>query len=82
MSMSQTIAMAAAPPVLTLLMLHLGWRSMFSLLGVAGLLVSVAWMRFYRDRAKVDEGSNAPPRTFVRTTCKRLLTQRTVWGMM
>jgi cyanate permease len=55
---------------------------MFALLGVAGLLVSVAWMRFYRDRAHQDQPSAAPSHRSVMTTCKLLLTQRTVWGMM
>jgi sugar phosphate permease len=37
MSMSQTIGLSIAPPVLTWLMLRIGWRAMFITLGAAGL---------------------------------------------
>lgn len=43
------IANAVAPPILTLLMLTLGWRSMFIVIGVLGLLLLLVWQKLYRD---------------------------------
>ena len=42
MSSSQTIALAAAPPLLTMLMLHTGWRAMFGVLGY--ILDRLGWV--------------------------------------
>ena len=50
MNMSQTLALAAAPPVLTLVMLRIGWRGMFEGLGAVGLVVAAAWCWLYRSR--------------------------------
>src|ERR1019366_7323138 len=50
MSSSQPIALAIAPPILTWIMLSLGWRAMFIVLGAAGLLVAAAWIAFHRAR--------------------------------
>src|ERR1700722_10980045 len=44
MSSSSTIGMASAPPILTGIMLALGWRAMFILLGAAGLVLAAAWL--------------------------------------
>ena len=48
MSSSQTIGLAVAPPVLTWIMLNVGWRAMFVLLGASGLIVAAAWIAFHR----------------------------------
>jgi predicted MFS family arabinose efflux permease len=74
MNMSQTLALAAAPPVLTLVMLRVGWRGMFEGLGAVGLVVAVAWCWLYRAR----DGEAAA----VESAWRVLLRQRTVWGMM
>jgi len=77
MNMSQTLALAAAPPVLTLMMLRIGWRGMFEVLGALGLVVAAAWCWLYRSRevaaAATTQGESA---------WEVLLRQRTVWGMM
>jgi len=39
---------AIAPPLLTLLTLTFGWRSMFLIIGAAGVLLAVAFWAFYR----------------------------------
>jgi MFS family permease len=39
---------AIAPPVLTVLSLTLGWRAMFFIVGLAGLVLAVAFWAFYR----------------------------------
>jgi sugar phosphate permease len=50
MSSSQTIGLSFAPPVLTAIMLSMGWRKMFVLLGAAGLVVAGLWMVLHRAR--------------------------------
>jgi len=82
MSMSQTLGLAVAPPALTWLMLVLGWRTMFVLLGFSGLIVAAAWIAFHR--ARHDTPFHQPeggPATH-EGAWKALLRQRTVWGMM
>ncbi len=54
MSSSQPIGLSIAPPVLTGIMLALGWRAMFIVLGVAGLVVAAAWLAFHRARHETD----------------------------
>lgn len=39
---------AFAPPLLTVLMVGYGWRAMFIIMGVAGALLSLCWLLFYR----------------------------------
>ena len=83
MSMSQTIGLAVAPPALTMLMLWIGWRAMFTALGAAGLAVALAWVWLHRQRRDTefrDEPAGAAsPRE---GAWRALLRQRTVWGMM
>lgn len=43
------IANAIAPPLLTALMLTMSWRGMFIVIGVAGLLLMIIWLKIYRD---------------------------------
>jgi cyanate permease len=75
MNMSQTLALAAAPPVLTLVMLRIGWRGMFEVLGAVGLVVAAAWCWLYRAREREAEAAGE-------SAWRVLLRQRTVWGMM
>lgn len=49
MNASTMLGQAVAPPVLTVLMLHGGWRSMFAVIGGLGLLLALAWFPLYRD---------------------------------
>jgi len=81
MSSSQTFGLAAAPPLLTLLMLRIGWRGMFVVLGVVGLVVAVLWLWLHRQRSDTAYREEvAAPAT--KNVYGALLTQRTVWGMM
>lgn len=43
------IANTIAPPILTILLITLGWRGMFVAIGVMGLPLLFAWWKFYRD---------------------------------
>jgi MFS family permease len=80
MSSSQTIGLAVAPPALTAIMLAAGWRRMFELLGLAGLMVAAAWIVLHRARSDSEfrEETVAAPATAFRD----LIRQRTAWGMM
>lgn len=82
LNMSQTLAMAAAPPVLTIVMLRFGWRWMFCSLGVGGLLVGAAWISRSIDRAALDTSGHVVTNAGVPGAWKGLLRYRTMWGMM
>jgi MFS family permease len=84
---------AIAPPILTVIMLQFGWRGMFMLIGVPGLVLSVAWYAFYRDREDIPLSdaeksyfaSSGPPGDLTRISFSQwlgLFRLRTVWGMM
>jgi MFS family permease len=82
MNSSQTFALAIAPPALTFIMLRLGWRSMFVLLGAMGLVIACAWLLLHRERKDtIWRDTEAPPR-ISESAIKVLLSHRTVWGMM
>ncbi|RZU42526.1 sugar phosphate permease [Edaphobacter modestus] len=82
MSSSQTIGLAIAPPILTWIMLSVGWRAMFILLGVFGLIVAVAWIAFHRARRDTIFAEPEPPPVVLESAWKTLIRQRAVWGMM
>ena len=83
MSSSSTIGMAIAPPALTLMMLWLGWRMMFMLLGGVGLVVAAAWIWLHRARRDTPFASEEHPAAAQPEGAWRaLIRQRTVWGMM
>src|ERR1041384_3051658 len=46
---SSSLGTAIAAPLLTILMLHLGWRWMFITMGIAGLMVGLAFYALHRD---------------------------------
>ena len=88
-----TLGQAIAPPILTVTMLAFGWRGMFMLIGVPGLILSVCWYAFYRDRK--ERSLNDAERAYLETSRLRskvagisfsqwigLFRLRTVWGMM
>ena len=84
MSSSQNISLAVAPPLLTFIMLRAGWRSMFILLGAAGLVVACAWVTLHRARKDTPFADPREQRASRGSGMdwKALLRQRTVWGMM
>jgi sugar phosphate permease len=84
---------AMAPPILTVAMLACGWRGMFMLIGIPGVLLSIVWFAFYRDRNRVqlDDAERAyleasgPRSAVARITLSQwlgLFRLRTMWGMM
>jgi sugar phosphate permease len=88
-----TLGQALAPPILTVTMLAFGWRGMFMLIGVPGLLLSIVWYAFYRDRKDVSLNdaerayleASGPRKELSRISSSQwlgLFRLRTVWGMM
>jgi len=91
---SSTIAPAIAPPLLTVIMLVFGWRTMFVVMGLLGIAVSLGWYLVYRDRRKIplehDEvaflGAGEPEQRAERRMTMRewrqLFGKATTWGMI
>ncbi len=88
-----TMGQAIAPPILTVIMLAFGWRGMFMLIGIPGLVLSIAWYAFYRDRKNVrlneaekayfgDSGLQDNLFRISFAQWLSLFRLRTVWGMM
>jgi MFS family permease len=51
---ASTVGPAIAPPLLTWIMLSTNWRSMFIIIGVAGLVLGLVWWAIYRDPSHYD----------------------------
>jgi len=88
-----TLGQSIAPPLLTVAMLAFGWRGMFMLIGVPGLLLSLVWYAFYRDRK--DVSLNGAEKDYLEipghgsrfsdislSQWMGLFRLRTMWGMM
>jgi MFS family permease len=84
---------AIAPPLLTALMLAFGWRWMFVILGVGGVVLGIVWYALYREvgeaglteaeRASLVDGE--PPQVADRVSFedwRRLFGYRATWGMV
>jgi sugar phosphate permease len=90
---ASSLGTAIAVPVLTFLMLSFGWRAMFMIMGVAGLLMAGIWYAAYRNPADIAltaeenlyrvEGDPPGQRTKVTLKeWKQLFRFRTTWGMI
>jgi len=86
-----TMGQSLAPPILTVIMLALGWRRMFMLIGIPGLMLSIVWYVFYRDRKDVllNDAEKARLASAAGSVANisfsqwlGLFRQRTMWGMM
>jgi MFS family permease len=84
---------AIAPLVLTSLMLSFGWRWMFVIAGLAGIVLSLIWYAVYREPPEVDLtqdetaylAAGDPASTTTRVTWadwSHLFAYRATWGMM
>jgi sugar phosphate permease len=83
------IANAIAPPLLTFLLIALGWRGMFLVVGALGLVIVVVWLKLYRDptvsEQRLIKGDEAEPRVVSSAEKVRwhtLFRQRNTWFMM
>ncbi|MGY2049433.1 MFS transporter [Methylobacterium sp. JK268] len=91
---SSTLGTAISAPLLTVLMLHFGWRWMFAIMGIAGLVVAAAFYLIHRDphqagltaeERRAIAGGEAPAAGAARVTWadwRRLFAYRTTWGMI
>jgi sugar phosphate permease len=90
---ASSLGTAIAVPLLTYLMLSFGWRTMFVIMGVAGLIVAVLWYLLYRNPREIDltaqenayrtQGDPPGQRTQVTFREWKLLFRfRTTWGMI
>lgn len=77
---ASTIAPAIAPPLLTWLMLSYGWRTMFVVAGVVGIVLALIWFAVHRDRRQV-EAEDEPEPVSIKEWAG-LLRHRTTWGMV
>jgi sugar phosphate permease len=83
---SAMVGQAIAPPLLTVVMLRYGWRSMFALTGVAGLLLASLWFAVLRERNPIHsdrEGYLAPiPEPLSLRQWSRFFEDPTIWLLM
>jgi sugar phosphate permease len=90
---SSTLGTAIAAPLLTVIMLAVGWRWMFGIMGIAGVVVAALWLTLYRDPASLalttaenayrqegDETGETARVTF--GEWRRLFGCATTWGMI
>lgn len=90
---ASSLGTAIAVPLLTFLMLAWGWRTMFVIMGVAGLVVAALWYIVYRNpnevaltpQENVYRTQGDPPGQRTKVTFrewKLLFRFRTTWGMV
>jgi MFS family permease len=86
---STILGQVIAPPVLTVLMLWAGWRGMFAIIGIAGVVFAAVWLALgNRHPAPLPDSLQAKPRSrsfgvlFADQDLLALLRTRTMWGMM
>jgi len=90
---ASTLGPTIAPPILTALMLTFGWRWMFVIVGVCGVVVALLWYAIYRDPGEVDltteetaylangeSSRKAAPITF--QEWRHLFSFRMTWGLI
>lgn len=89
---SSTLGTAISAPLLTILMLNLGWRWMFVVMGVAGLGLALAFYLLHRDprhvqltqreRDYLDDADGVASTRPTWADWRHLLRYRTTWGML
>jgi MFS family permease len=90
---ASTLGPAIAPPLLTALMIGLGWRWMFIVIGLAGLVLGLVWFMIYRDPSahQLDAGEqryllegedSSAGQTVSFAEWRHLFAFRTTWGMI
>lgn len=89
---SSTLGTATALPILTVLMLHVGWRWMFAAMGIIGLVFSFAIFRLHRnpgevgldesERGYLETAESEGPRRSPWRDLGKLARFPTFWGML
>ncbi|HEY3686960.1 MAG TPA: MFS transporter [Streptosporangiaceae bacterium] len=81
-TMSSAVGPLIGPPLLTGLMLGFGWRVMFVAMGVAGAVLSVAWVLVYRRRDRPLHAAVEDARPLGLREWGGLLRHGSTWGMI
>jgi sugar phosphate permease len=85
------VASALGPPIMTLLMLWLGWQGMFIIIGALGFAVLLLWLFIYRDPERRPEWAQTPQERAIEQAEEAATTQmnwgslfryRSTWGMI
>ncbi|WP_088561294.1 MFS transporter [Arboricoccus pini] len=90
---TSTLGPTIAPPILTALMLAFGWRWMFIIVGLAGVVVAMIWFIIYREPDEVDltaeeknylqDGEEPQPHAPITLAeWKRLFSFQVSWGLI
>jgi sugar phosphate permease len=88
---SSSLGTAIAVPLLTILMIHLGWRWMFIAMGLAGLVVGFSFYCLHRDPKQVSlsgaereylSGPESERQPMSLRDWRRLFKFSTTWGML
>ena len=77
---STAIAQGVAPPLLTVLMLSLGWRSMFAVIGGVGILLAMVWQAAAGKIVQAPVGAQDQRVSW--ETWASLFRRRLIWGLM
>jgi MFS family permease len=89
--LASSIGPAISAPLITLIMMAFGWRPMFAIMGITGILAAVIWLAFYRAPSQL--GFNASdnrylnqaaqkPKAVTAAEWRMLFSHRTTWGMI
>jgi len=88
---STTIGPVIAPPIITVLMLNLGWRNMYIAMGIFGIALSLVWFAAARNHKSVYfssselayfERDEAIKSSNIFAGSGGLLSQRSTWGLI
>ena len=91
---SSSLGPTIAPPLLTVLMLGFGWRWMFVIMGVAGVIVALLWYGIYREVNEAalsgteahylteGEEERTPDQRVNFSEWRRLFKYRMTWGLI
>jgi MFS transporter, ACS family, L-galactonate transporter len=91
---SSSLGPTIAPPLLTVLMLQFGWRWMFVIMGIAGVIVALLWYGIYREVNEAglsepeahylteDEEQREPEQRVSFREWRRLFRYRVTWGLI
>jgi MFS family permease len=89
---TSSLGPAIAPPILTFLMLEFGWRWMFVLMGILGVVIAAVWFAVFRDArdttftqeetAFLTEGEQPSPGNLTFREWSGLFRFRTTWGLI
>lgn len=79
---STCIGPCVAPPLLTLFMVHFGWRGMFVISGVLGLVLASCWFVFYKSKAEYIASSGRAEPVSARAARPSMSEQMADWAML